>query len=150
MNTRILVINDTQEILEIFRDILEGEGYETLLYSYAIRDMEEIKRLKPNLIIVDFFFNEQKEGWQMVQKLKLHKETASLPIIVCTAAEQAVREIEGYLQAKGIALVPKPFDIDDLLQAVQQALASRSELASLVDGEEHHHEDKSRKNNTHS
>jgi DNA-binding response OmpR family regulator len=122
MTTRVLVINDAQEVLELFRLILEPEGFEVVLYSYAIRDMNEVERVKPDLIIVDFFFGVQREGWQMVQKLKMHRPTASIPIIVCTAADQAVREIEGYLQAKNIALVPKPFDIDDLLIAVKQAL----------------------------
>jgi DNA-binding response OmpR family regulator len=142
MAERILVINDTQEILDLFREILEGEGFEVLLYSYAIRDIAEIERLKPDLIIVDFFFSAQKEGWQMVQKLKLHRSMASLPIIVCTAAEQAVREIEGYLQAKGIALLPKPFDIDDLLQAVEEALRSRKSSAAMVDDKTHHTKEK--------
>ena len=123
MATRIMVINDTQEILELFRLILEPEGYEVALYSYAIRDMAEVERIKPDLIIVDFFFGVEREGWQMVQKLKMNRRTAIVPIVVCTAADQAVRDIEGYLQAKNIALVPKPFDIDDLLIAVKQALA---------------------------
>lgn len=122
MATRVMVINDTQEILELFRLILEPEGYEIALYSYAIRDMNEVERVKPDLIIVDFFFGVEREGWQMVQKLKMDRHTASIPIIVCTAADRAVRDIEGYLQAKNIALVPKPFDIDDLLVAVKEAL----------------------------
>ena len=125
MTTRIMVINDTQEILELFRLILEPEGYEVALYSYAIRDMADIERVKPDLVIVDFFFGVERQGWQMVQKLKMNRRTASIPIIVCTAADQAVRDIEGYLQAKNIALVPKPFDIDDLLIAVKQALNSQ-------------------------
>ena len=125
MAARIMVINDTQEILELFRLILEPEGYEVALYSYAIRDMADVERVKPDLIIVDFFFGVERQGWQMVQKLKMNRRTASIPIIVCTAADQAVRDIEGYLQAKNIALVPKPFDIDDLLLAVKQALDPR-------------------------
>ncbi len=122
MAARIMVINDTQEILELFRLILEPEGYEVALYSYAIRDMADVERVKPDLIIVDFFFSVERQGWQMVQKLKMNRPTASIPIIICTAAEQSVRDIEGYLQVKNIALVPKPFDIDDLLLAVKQAL----------------------------
>ena len=122
MAARIMVINDTQEILELFRLILEPEGFEVALYSYAIRDMADVERVKPDLIIVDFFFGVERQGWQMVQKLKMNRRTASIPIIVCTAADQAVRDIEGYLQAKNIALVPKPFDIDDLLLAVKQSL----------------------------
>ncbi|HEY7974091.1 MAG TPA: response regulator, partial [Ktedonobacterales bacterium] len=97
--TRILVINDTPEILEAFRDILEDEGYETLLYSYPITKAHEIERLKPDLIILDYIFGRSKAGWQTLQLLKMRRSTAGIPVIVCTAATREVREIEGYLTA---------------------------------------------------
>lgn len=128
MATRIMVINDTQEILELFEDLLSAEGYEVVLYSYAIMDMAEVERARPDLIILDYIFGTEKAGWQMLQKLKMRRATADIPVIVCTAATREVREIEGYLQAKGIGLVPKPFDIDDLLAAVKWAIASRGHI----------------------
>jgi len=128
-----MVINDTQEILELFDEILREEGYEVLLYSQAIQDMAEIERLKPDLIIVDYIFGGEKTGWQMVQKLRMRRATAKIPLILCTAAIKEVREIEGYLRMKGIGLVPKPFDIDDLVEAVQTALRTIGDSAALAD-----------------
>ncbi len=58
--TRVLVINDTQEILEAFRDILEEEGYEALLYSFAVTNIADIEQLKPDLIILDYIFGTEK------------------------------------------------------------------------------------------
>ncbi|HEY7851209.1 MAG TPA: response regulator [Ktedonobacterales bacterium] len=130
--TRILVINDTPEILEAFRDILEDEGYETLLYSYPITKAHEIERLKPDLIILDYIFGRSKAGWQTLQLLKMRRSTAGIPVIVCTAATREVREIEGYLTAHDIQVVPKPFDIDDLLSAVKRALNDVTHSAKLV------------------
>jgi DNA-binding response OmpR family regulator len=49
----ILVVNDTPEILELFRELLEGDGYRVSLYSYAFRDLEEVKRVEPDLMILD-------------------------------------------------------------------------------------------------
>lgn len=123
MGIRILVFNDTQEILELFEEILGQEGYEVILYSYAITDMPAIQRIKPDLIILDLIFGFEKSGWQMLQKLKMVRSTANIPVIVCTAATREVREIEGYLQAKGVGLIPKPFNIDDLLTEVKRQLA---------------------------
>ena len=133
MATRILVINDTQEILDLFNDLLSGEGYEVVLYSQAIQDMSEIERLKPDLIIVDYIFGGEKNGWQMVQKLRMRRATAKIPLIICTAAVREVREIEGFLRMKGITLVAKPFDIDDLLEAVQTSLQTAGASAAFVD-----------------
>ncbi len=122
MPTRIMVVNDTQEILELFQDLLTDEGYEVVLYSYGIEDLAEVERVKPDLIILDHIIGGEAIGWQMLQKLKMQRSTAKIPVIVCTAAVNAVQEMEGYLKAKGIGLVLKPFDIEDLLIAVKRAL----------------------------
>jgi len=135
MATRIMVINDTQEILDMFRAILEEEGYEVILYSFAILDMNEYERVKPDLIILDLVFGSEKSGWQMLQKLKMNRPTANIPIILCTAATNAVREMEGYLLSKGVTVILKPFDIDDLAAAVKLALQSRHNIASLINDE---------------
>lgn len=125
MPTRIMVINDTQEILELFRDILTDEGYEVFLYSYGIQDLAEVEKVAPDLIILDHLIGGEPVGWQMLQKLKLYRPTANIPVVVCTAAVRAVQEMEGYMKSKNVGLVLKPFDIDDLLLAVKQALKSQ-------------------------
>ena len=122
MAARILVVNDTEEILQAFRDLLEDEGYEVHLSGVAFSNVDGIIRLAPDLIILDYVFGQEKVGWQMLQLLRMHRGTAAIPVIVCTAATHAVREIDGELIARGIRLVAKPFDIDELLTAVRQAL----------------------------
>jgi CheY-like chemotaxis protein len=126
MAARILVVNDTQEILEVFRQLLEEEGYEVILSSYPIYKSEEIEQLHVDLIVLDLIFGEERSGWQMLQLLKMQRSTASIPVVLCTASERAVREMEGYLVAKNVLVVYKPFEIDDLLKVIKQALESRS------------------------
>ena len=132
MAPRIMVVNDTQEILELFRELLEEEGYEVVLYTYAIQDLAEVERVKPDLIILDHIFGEEKHGWQMLQKLKMRRSTESIPVVVCTTEVKAVQEMEGYLTAHGVGVVLKPFRIDDLLSTVTLALQNR-DAAALVD-----------------
>ena len=146
MSARILVINDNQEILELFDDLLRGEGYEPILYSQAFSDLDEVEKVKPDLIILDYIFGGEKAGWQMLQKLKMRRSTANIPIVVCTAAVQAVREIEGYLEMKGVRLVAKPFDIDDLLIGMREALRLRSDAAGLREKPQDQDQPKEQKN----
>jgi len=120
----ILVINDTQEVLEVMRDLLEDEGYRVTLHSDAIRDIDRIREIAPDMVILDHLMGDEEYGWQIIQKLRLDRELARLPIIVCTAAARMVRELEGHLKAKGITVVLKPFDIDDLLNAVRAGSAA--------------------------
>lgn len=119
---RVLVINDTQEILELFREILEEEGFEVILSSFNIQEVDDIREIAPDLVILDFLVGGEAQGWQLLQKLRMTRATETLPIVVCTAAIQLARELEGQLKAKNVGLVLKPFDIDDLVSAVQIAM----------------------------
>ena len=118
----ILVVNDTQEILDLFRDILEEEGFRVSLYSYAINDLAEIKRIAPDLIILDFIIGGEDTGWQLLQKLKMDRQTMTIPVVVCTAAVRLVQDLEGHLRTKNVCVVLKPFDIDDLITQVNASI----------------------------
>ena len=136
MPQRILVVNDTKEILELFREILTEAGYEVSLYSYGIQDLDEVERVAPDLIILDYVTQREEPGWQLLQKLKMRRSTEAIPVIVCTAAAMEVREMEGYLQAKGVGLVLKPFTIDDLIDAIEKALRLRGTTVALREEQE--------------
>ncbi len=129
----VLVINDTQEILDLFRTILEDEGdYHVTLSSFPLK-VKEVAELNPDLIILDYMFGEQKLGWQMLQMLKMSQDTSQIPIIICTVSIQDVRDQEGYLTSKGVHVVFKPFDVDDLLSAIEKSFLSHNHLLSNFD-----------------
>jgi len=121
---RVVVINDTKEILELFRDVLEGElGHEVILMSFAPDELDRILEAKPDLLVIDFVIGDREmEGWQLLQKMRMHRDTAGIPIVACTAAVKQVRESEAYLLEQGIEVVLKPFTIDQLEGAVARAL----------------------------
>jgi CheY-like chemotaxis protein len=121
---RVLVINDDESILDLFRLILEGEGFEVYSSEEAIENITEVERIQPDLVILDLKLGVQQEGWVMMQKIRMYPPTQHIPMILCTAALNEVREQEGTLQDKGIPVVYKPFGIDELLQAVQVVLPS--------------------------
>ena len=124
---RALVVNDTQEILELFAEILEGLGYETVLMSYAPRELERVRETDPDLIVLDFLMGDRELlGWQLLQKLKMDRRTDSIPIIVCTAAVKAVEEQQGYLTEQGVVVVLKPFNVDQLEEAIRASEKPRT------------------------
>jgi CheY-like chemotaxis protein len=119
----ILVVNDTEEIQELFVQILHGEaGYEVTVSSFEPLMMDLVKRIKPDLIISDHVFGEEKYGWQFVQRLKMDRDTMQIPLIVCSGAVRELKDIEGYLQAKNVGVLYKPFDVDELLEMVHRKL----------------------------
>ena len=136
MKSRILVVNDTQEILELFRMLLEEEeGYDVVLSGFPIQQVKDIEQIKPDLIILDLVLGDEKTGMQMLQMLKMQQSTVAIPVLVCTAALQIVREQEGYLVSQGVHVVYKPFEIDDLMANVKQLLESHEHISSVIEEE---------------
>lgn len=122
MRKRILVVNDTQEILELFRILLEEEGYEVILSGNPLQSLIEVEQVRPDLIILDILFRAEKTGWQMLEMLRTKRSTASIPVLICSAALHDVQEQEGYLNSQGVRIVYKPFDIEVLLQTIKTML----------------------------
>lgn len=118
----ILVINDTQEILDLFRMILEEEGYRVTTLGFAVEDMRKILDAEADLVILDLVFDREYVGWQTLQKMKMHRETEKIPVLVSTAEIRKAQEIQGYLAEKGVGLLLKPFDIDELIGQVKRLL----------------------------
>ncbi len=129
----IVVVNDTQEILDLFKEILEDEGYRVSLSSFAFNEMDDLVNLQPDLVILDFMIGGESHGWQLLQKMKMDRRTASVPTIVCTAALNLARELEGHLRIKRVGIVLKPFDIDDLVTEVRERLQDAADAPADTD-----------------
>ena len=130
---RVLVVNDTQEILELFEDILGAMGLEVVLMSYAPRELDRVRDAAPDLVILDFVFGEKELlGWQLLQKMKMDRSLAQIPVVICTAALQQVSELQGYLTEQGVMVIVKPFNVDQLEEAVRAAIGLKEEAAGLI------------------
>jgi DNA-binding response OmpR family regulator len=125
MPARITIINDDQAILALYRKLFEGEDYHVDTCRIVFDHPEDIERLRPDLIVIDLKFGRQMSGWQMLEKLCLYRPTASVPLVVCTAAVREAQEQEGQLRHRGIRVVYKPFDLDEFLHGVKDALSTR-------------------------
>ena len=126
MSKHIFVINDTIAILELFRSLLDDEGYQVTTDGFSVELVEmlgRIKEVRPDLIVLDFVILDEGKGWQFLQLLKMDRETREIPVIVCTAAAKLVEELQTHLDTMGVKVVLKPFDIDHLLEEIEQVWA---------------------------
>lgn len=120
----ILVVNDTEEILDLFRDILEGMGHRMTAWSFSPDDLAKVTEIQPDLIVLDLMIGPTElQGWALLQKIRMSPPTEEIPVIVCSAATNWVREQEGWLAANGVKVVLKPFKVAHLEHAIEQTLA---------------------------
>ena len=120
---RIAVINDDTAFLDLMRDLLETEGgYETII----CREWEDahrfVKEQRPSLLILDIRIGGEERGWTILNMLTLDPDTRPIPVIVCSAAIQSLHEHQDLLSKYGICALPKPFDVEALLETVARML----------------------------
>jgi two-component system OmpR family response regulator len=131
----VLLIDDTQEILDLMAELLEEEGYRVTC-SQALLDITKVKALAPDVIVQDLLFEGTQElGWKFLELVRLDPELARIPLLLCTAAVQTVNDpdMAAQLGRQGIRVVLKPFTIEDLLRALRESLTAQALIADVID-----------------
>ena len=122
---RILVVDDTPALLDVVRRCLEEEGYRvrTCLESrYAVQMAQEER---PHVIMLDVVMPEV-SGWEVLARLRQDPSFSRTPVIVCTAyvAEAIGRLAELKGPDQHLGLLPKPFEIEELIEVVESVTSA--------------------------
>jgi CheY-like chemotaxis protein len=123
---RIAIINDDTVFLDLMRELLEDEAsYEVLICREWDGAYEFVKTQRPDLVIQDIRIGGEEHGWTILNLLTLDPDTRPIPMIVCSAAIQSLHEHQDLLTKYGIHALPKPFDLDTLLETISDMLEER-------------------------
>ena|SRR5215212_4660884 len=114
-----MVINNSDNILALFQKILTSEDCQVFLQLFLNSDLREVNKIKPDLIILDYYVGREGVGWEFLQLLKMEDVTAHIPVLICTTAVKLAHDIAGYLATKNVSILRKPFGSRDLVGAVQ-------------------------------
>jgi CheY-like chemotaxis protein len=120
---RIAVINDDTVFLDLMRELLEDEAeYEVIICKEWDGAYQFVRDEQPDLVIQDIRIGGEENGWTILNLLTLDPKTRPIPTIVCSAAIQSLHEHQEWLTKYGIRALPKPFDLDTLLNAIAEML----------------------------
>jgi DNA-binding response OmpR family regulator len=119
--TRVLVIDDEAPIRLLCRVNLEAEGMEVLEASDGPSGLEEARREKPDVILLDVMMPAL-DGWRVAEQLLDDSSTAEIPIIFLTARAEFRDRARG-LDIGGVDYVTKPFNPLELASLVRALLA---------------------------
>jgi CheY-like chemotaxis protein len=121
MTARILVLDEDWILCDLYRTILEDEGYESIVVT-SLPEMADVIELQPDLILLDHFYGATPHGWIFLIQLKTYAETEHIPVLLCTADSAAVNAHAQDLANFNVNVVYKPFDLNDFLAAVSYSL----------------------------
>jgi two-component system OmpR family response regulator len=115
----ILVVDDSPEILDLKDDILEGEGFRVSTRLRRDTGLSEVMEQCPHLLVMDYVHQDQSS---LMHDVATDPHTRHIPILLCTGAIREVEAIRSELDAMGIRVIFKPFDIDYLIALVRESM----------------------------
>ena len=115
---RILVVEDNEKNMKLFRDVLQASGYETLEATTGEEAVELARAEQPSLVLMDVQLPGI-DGLEALAQLRSDPRTASIPVLALTA--QAMQgDRERFLDAGFDGYLSKPVNVVELVNAVRE------------------------------
>jgi two-component system cell cycle response regulator DivK len=120
MAKKVLIVEDNELNMKLFRDLLEAHGFETVQTKEGLKALDMAREHKPDLILMDIQLPEV-SGLDVTKWLKNDEALASIPVVAVTAFamkgdEERIRQggCEGYLS--------KPITVSTFIETVRKFL----------------------------
>ena len=113
MRPLVLVVDDEPDVRTVLSHVLADEGYEVQVAADGQEALEITARESPDVIVTDVRMP-RVDGIELVRRLRAGGQNQ--PIVIVSAHYAAV-------DLPGVRFVPKPFDLDHIVEAVELSLA---------------------------
>jgi CheY-like chemotaxis protein len=116
---RVLVIDDSEDALELYRELLGFHGFRVDLAASGREGLAKASAAPPDVIVLDFSMPEM-DGGEVLRRLATDDRTRTIPVVMVTAAAELVSE-----EARGAcaALFEKPCQLDRLMRTLGPLVA---------------------------
>ncbi len=116
----VLIVDDEHDFRAICAHVLERGGYDTVTAEDGTAGLAAFSDRKPDLVVLDGNLPDL-DGIEVCRRLRTLPGGAKVPVLMCTV-RSAVVTIQDGLDAGVTDYVLKPFEMDDLLERVADAL----------------------------
>ncbi|MBI5565284.1 MAG: response regulator transcription factor [Chloroflexi bacterium] len=117
MARKILVVDDTRNVLVMLTDFLGNQDFEVLTAADGREALKVVDDAKPDLILLDIMMPNM-DGYQFISQLR---RTSNLPVIMITAKQEEAEVIRGF-ELGADDYITKPFRLRELLVRMRAVL----------------------------
>lgn len=121
MGAKILIIEDSKDLVTMLRIRLEDEGYEVLLGSDGVAGLQALQAHQPDLVLLDVMMPRM-NGWETCRRIR---DLSDVPIIMLTALDEELSTIRG-LELGADDYITKPFSFMELSARIRAVLRRRT------------------------
>jgi CheY-like chemotaxis protein len=113
----ILIVEDDQAIGEVISTIIVQEtSYQSCIVESGNDALRLLQTLKPEVIILDYRLPDM-TGIDLYDRLQASNDLRTIPVVLTSASNH-----QDEIEKRDILMLDKPFDIDDLLDAIHQCV----------------------------
>ena len=118
----ILIIDDSPTELHLFQNMLEKNGFGTLVADSGEEGLRQAKTSRPDCILMDVVMPGM-NGFQATRKLTQDPATSGIPVIIITTKDQETDKIWGMRQG-AVEYLVKPIKDKDLVSMINTVMAA--------------------------
>jgi len=116
----VLIVDDEHDFRAICAHVLDRGGYDTVTAEDGTTGLAVFEDRKPDLVLLDGNLPDM-DGIEVCRRLRKLPSGQNVPVLMCTV-RSAVVIIQAGLDAGVTDYVLKPFEMEDLLERVRDAL----------------------------
>ena len=113
--TTVMVVEDDPQVVCMLVTLLELEGFRGVGCSEAERALEEIRRARPDVVVMDLHLG-GRSGLELLRALRADPELQGTRVVI-VSGEDRLREARA---AGADAFVLKPFSMEELVKALRR------------------------------
>jgi signal transduction histidine kinase len=131
LNPTILVVDDTQDNLDLLEFALRRKPIRMLRAASGFECLDIAREQNPDVILLDIQMPGM-DGFETLKRLREDELTAKIPVILLTAQKKDPVSIEKGLQLGADLYLTKPIDTEELLVRTRMLIRIRRAEAELV------------------
>ena len=119
----VCVIEDDEGIRDIVRDLLTDEGYAVIEAATGLEGKHILDASAERLIVILDYRLPALDGCDLLELVAQDEDLRERHTFIMMSASPAktVEDCEEAIDELDVPIVPKPFDIDELVEAVREA-----------------------------
>ena len=126
--SRVLIVDDDQDIARILRFRLQKKGFECVLAANGLEALEKIDTHHPDLVLLDVMMPKM-DGFTACREIRKRNAWCRIPVIMLTAKGDIADKVSGIGEGADDYIV-KPFEFEELLARVHMILRRTQETMS--------------------
>ncbi len=127
--SKILVVDDRLENLQLLRKLLTEEGYNVRQSPDGALALSNIPRFQPDLILLDIVMPEM-DGYTVCQQIKSTEQGEDIPVIFLSALDLTFDKVKAF-EVGAADYVNKPFHPAEVIARVKNQLRIRHQSLQL-------------------